>query len=88
MNQLRNYMEYAVLDLMKEILPDINVCTCEICQLDIAAKTLNDLPAKYFVTKKGELYSRINALKSQFEVDIIAAITKSAIIVKRNARHE
>ncbi len=86
--QLKNYMEVIVKDTIEDILPDINVCRCERCKLDIAAKALNDLPPKYVVTQKGEIFSKINKLRSQFEVDVIAAITKAAILVKRNPSHD
>ncbi len=88
MPHIKNYMEEIVFNLMKDVLEDINMCTCEKCILDIAAIALNDLPPKYIVTEKGELYSKINALKQQFEVDVIAAITKAAVLVKRKPRHE
>jgi competence protein ComFB len=80
-------MEEIVFGQMKEVLADINVCTCEKCLLDIAAIALNDLPPKYVVTKKGELYSKINTLGQQFEVDVVSAITKAAVLVKRRPRH-
>lgn len=85
---IKNYMEEIVFNSMDEILRDINMCKCEICRSDIAAKALNDLPPQYVATKKGEVYSKINNLKMQFEVDVIAAITKAAILVKRNPRHK
>ena len=88
MQQLKNYMEEIVFSLVKEVLDDINVCTCEKCILDIAAIALNDLPSRYIVSEKGELYSKINSLKQQFEVDVISAITKAAVLVKRRPRHE
>lgn len=88
MPQIKNYMEEIVFNQMKDVLEDINMCTCEKCILDIAAIALNDLPPKYIVTEKGELFSKINALKQQFEVDVIAAITKAAVLVKRRPRHE
>lgn len=87
MKQIKNYMEEVVFSIMQEVIGDINVCTCEKCMLDIAALALNDLPPKYIVTEKGELYSKINSLSQQFEVDIISAITKAAVLVKRNPRH-
>ena len=87
MAHIKNYMEEIVLNLMDEILKDINTCTCERCKLDIAALALNDLPPKYIVTDKGELYSKINALRQQFEVDVISAVTKAAVLVKRNPSH-
>jgi competence protein ComFB len=88
MQQIKNYMEEVVFMLMKEVLNDINSCKCDKCILDIAAIALNDLPPKYIVSEKGELYSKINSLKQQFEVDVIAAITKAAVLVKRKPRHE
>jgi competence protein ComFB len=81
-------MEEIVLSAMQDILRDIKVCTCERCRYDIAAKALNDLPPQYIVTQKGVIYSKINNLKSQFEVDVISAITKAAILVKRNPNHD
>jgi competence protein ComFB len=87
MAQIKNYMEEIVFSQMKEILSDINMCTCDKCLLDIAAIALNDLPPKYIVTQKGELYSKINTLGQQFEVDVVAAITKAAVLVKRKPRH-
>ena len=88
MHQMKNYMEEIVFNAMDDILKDINMCRCERCRYDIAAKALNDLPPQYIVTKKGEIYSKINALRTQFEVDVITAITKAAIIVKRNPNHD
>ncbi len=88
MPQVKNYMEEIVFSLMKEILEDINMCTCEKCVNDIAAIALNDLPPKYIVSEKGELYSKIDALRQQFEVDVIAAVTKAAVLVKRKPRHQ
>lgn len=88
MPQVKNYMEEIVFSLMKEILEDINMCTCDKCVNDIAAIALNDLPPKYIVSEKGELYSKIDALRQQFEVDVISAVTKAAVLVKRKPRHQ
>lgn len=87
MGHLKNYMEEVVFSLIEEILEDINMCKCEKCLLDIAAIALNDLPPKYVVTEQGELFSKVSILKNQFEVDVIAAITKAAVLVKRNPKH-
>lgn len=87
-HQLNNYMEEIVFDMLDDILHDMNVCTCDRCRVDVAAKALNDLPPQYVVTRKGEVFSKINNLRAQFEVDVISAITKAAILVKRNPNHE
>jgi|LSQX01.1.fsa_nt_gb competence protein ComFB len=87
MLSMKNYMEVIVMNTMDDILKDINMCRCDKCRLDIAAKALNDLPPQYIVSEKGEVYSKIKSLKTQFEVDVISAITKAAILVKRNPMH-
>ena len=87
MEQVKNYMEEIVNRIIMDVLVDINACKCEKCIMDITAYALNNLPPKYIVSEKGELYSRIDSLKQQFEVDVISAITKAAVIVKRNPRH-
>lgn len=85
---IKNYMEDAVMFSLESVLNDVNCCTCEKCRMDALAITLNSLPPKYVVTKKGQLYTKIAALQQQFEVDIIAAITKASVLVKRYPRHE
>lgn len=86
--QIKNYMEEVVNILLPEVLKDLNVCKCPKCTMDIAAMALNELPPKYIVTQKGELYSKINTLRQQFEVDVISAITRAAVLVKRSPRHD
>ena len=86
--ELTNYMEHCVLELLGPVLENLNSCTCDNCQHDILAIALNSLPPKYVVTKRGELYTKLNNLQHQFDVDIIAAISKAAVIVSRNPRHE
>ena len=88
MAHLKNYLEEHVLEKIPVILKDTNVCLCEQCVLDIAAMTLNQMPAKYFVSEKGELFSRLNSLEQQYEIDIDAAIINAAAHVKKNPKHE
>ena len=85
--ELKNYMEICVLDLLEPVLTNLNACTCDNCLHDILAIALNSLPAKYVVTKKGEMYTKLNNLQHQFDVDIVSAITKASVIVSRNPRH-
>jgi len=88
MQEIRNYMEVCVGDQMESVLEGLNCCTCENCVMDITAIALNSLPPKYVVTKKGQLYTKLYTLQQQFDVDIIAAITKAAVIVGRAPRHD
>ena len=88
MELFKNYMEDVVKQFIDQVLKDIKVCNCKRCRLDILAISLNDLPPKYIVSNKGELYTKIEALKQQFEVDVLASLTKAAILVKERPRHE
>lgn len=87
MIQLKNYMEEVVLSYIEEVIEDIDMCKCEKCIMDIEAIALNSLPSKYTVTEQGELFSKVDTLKEQFNVDVIAAIIKAAITVKNNPHH-
>lgn len=80
-------MEEIVYNYMEEVLKDFDMCKCDMCKLDVAAKALNDLPPQYFVSNKGEVYSKIKNLKLQFEVDVITAITRAAELINKNPRH-
>lgn len=88
MPEIKNYMEVCVKDMIMPVLKEINSCTCSKCRFDITAIALNSLPPKYVVTKKGQLYTKLSALQQQFDVDIISAITKAAVIVSRAPRHD
>ena len=86
--KMKNYMEDCVTDMMQGVLSDLIDCHCERCRMDILAHVLNKLPPKYVVTRKGHLYTKLSALQTQFDVDIIAAITQAAAIVAKRPRHE
>jgi len=73
---------------MKSALSGIDVCKCEKCTMDIAAIALNELPAKYVVTDKGVLFSKIDALQAQFEIMVTSAILRAAQIVQKRPLHD
>lgn len=85
---LINYMEIAVDHIMPSILAEYeNICKCQSCIEDIKALTLNNLKPLYVVTEKGYTYTKVNELKTQFNVDIINEIMKSIVIVSAKPRH-
>lgn len=86
--RLHNCMETAVINMTSHILKkQENICTCEKCKLDIVAIALNNLPPKYVVSEKGEVYTKIKEMEAQFDVDIIKELTKAIEIVSKNPRH-
>lgn len=87
-SEILNYMEVLVEEELDNMIEKIGVCKCERCRMDIKALALNSLTPKYVVTDSGKLYTKISLLQQQFDVDVLAAITKAAMIVKENPRHE
>lgn len=85
---LKNFMEVCVNDLLPVVIDNMTICKCEQCKLDIVAFALNHLPPKYVVTRKGDLYTRLEAMHSQFDADIITALSNGAKVVGENPRHE
>ena len=88
MYSLKNHMEEVVFNQMESVLNGIDVCKCEKCTKDIAAIALNELPAKYVVTDKGVLFSKIDALQQQFEIGVTAAIIRATQIVQKTPLHD
>ena len=86
--QIRNYMEDCVLDLLGPVLDSLNACKCDNCIHDVYALALNNLPPRYVVSKKGQVYTKLSALINQFEVDITAAITNGSVVVSKSPRHD
>jgi competence protein ComFB len=82
--------------VVEEMLPDFiheyentnkNFCQCEKCIIDLKCITLNHLKPAYFSTNLGGVYLKIEELKQQYLVDIMSELTKAAIIVSENPRH-
>ncbi len=85
---LHNTMEKAVFNIIDNVLSKRDdICKCDKCKLDIIAIVLNNLPPKYVVTEKGELYSRVDEMEVQFGADIIKEIVKAIDIVLKSPRH-
>ena len=84
---IKNYMEDLVSNTIKKIVKPTDCCLCERCHMDVMAMALNNLPSKYIVTDKGELFTKISILEQQFEVDVVSAVMKAAMTVAENPRH-
>lgn len=86
--KLHNYMENVVISVLNHLLTKKDdICKCEKCKMDIAAIALNNLPAKYVVTEKGELYTKLNEMEIQFEADVVKELVKAIDIVSKSTQH-
>jgi competence protein ComFB len=84
---LYNSLEEIVRQKTKEIVAKLDMCQCEKCYLDICALVLNEMPAKYVTTVKGNLMAKLPVLAHKKEVEITTLITKIAKMVQANPMH-
>lgn len=87
--KLRNYMEVSVIHALPGVLKSFPyACDCERCQMDMIAYALNHLKPKYVITDKGELFSKVNELRTQYEADIFKALIDAINVVSESPRHD
>lgn len=84
---VKNIMEDMVERKLEAMMPQLDVCSCEICRTDILCYALNRLKPKYVATSQGELLSKIDSLSSTFDIAIITQISAAAQVVKEFPRH-
>lgn len=86
---IQNVMEEIVKNKILEVIKDKDCCKCEKCLDDIRALALNKLPSKYVSTSKGELFSKLAALKErQGAIDLNIAVVSAIESVAAHPRHD
>ena len=86
--EIYNYMEDIVKNELEKLFSDIkDTCKCEKCKLDIIALALNRLPGRYVVSAKGRVYAKLSEVNAQFQVDVMASLTKAILQVSKNPQH-
>lgn len=87
--QLKNYMEDLVEEVLRDYLNKRNdVCKCNRCMLDMKAFTLNKLPPHYIVSDRGHLHWKLDEMRTQFTVDVLAVVIEAVEKINNNKRHE
>ena len=86
--ELKNYMEVVVRDVVDQELKKINKewTKDERRKFDIMAIILNRLPARYVVTGKGWIMTKIKETECQFQADILREMVRAIKIVENNPR--
>jgi competence protein ComFB len=86
--KIQNYMEDVVQDEMEQLINERdNVCKCTKCKLDIMVWVLNRVPAKYVITDRGRLYTKLKEQEVQFKADVVKELTKAIDFVSKNPQH-
>ena len=87
--ELHNYTETIVRDVVEELMETttLDICRCERCRLDVAAKALNDLPAHYVVTHKGEVFTKLSFSYNEMRVKVLAVVMNAMLQVAQKPSH-
>ena len=85
---LRNVSEDLIEMHLEDCIKKSDMCGCGRCRADVKAFALNAFPAHYVVTDFGDALTRAQALSVQFKVDVLTAIMKGVVLVKKSPRHE
>jgi competence protein ComFB len=86
--ELHNYTEKVVREVLIEIVDRrADVCKCERCKLDIMAMALNNLPPQYYVSEKGEVFSKLLATYMETRTKVITEVTKAVMHVEKTPHH-
>jgi competence protein ComFB len=86
--KIQNYMEEVVQDELDLLLAErANVCKCNKCKLDMMVWVLNRMPAKYVITDRGRLYTKLREQETQFKADVVQELTKAIDFVCKNPQH-
>ncbi len=85
-----NFTEVLVDEVIEDLfeVPTLGVCKCDRCRYDIKALALNSLPPKYVVTRKGEVYAKMDVFRNQMRVDVLRAVIEAIEIVKKRPSHQ
>jgi competence protein ComFB len=84
----KNVMEDLVDCKLDEMMHAAKMCCCERCRADVLALVLNKLPSRYVVSVSGDVYTRFQALDTQMQADITAAIISAIEVVRQLPHHD
>ena len=86
--KLFNYMEDTAGNELEKLLKNTkDTCKCQKCKLDMLAMALNRLPPKYVISDKGRVYTKLDELNLQFQVDVVRELTKAILHISRKPQH-
>ena len=89
MEGLRNTTEEDVEGLLNKILPTMpNICSCNICKLDMATYALNRLKPNYVRSDKGALFHKVSISSPQATTEILATVVNAINIIGEHPNHD
>lgn len=89
MSIIQNHTEELVYESLEKklaLIPDEDICKCEICIVDMACMALNKLPPRYRASLMGSIYSK--AEDEKFEKEVISIVDESIAKISLNPGHK
>ncbi len=89
MEGLKNIMEDDVERQLNNLLPTMpNICSCDICRLDMATYALNRLKPNYVRSDKGELFHKVNTSSIQAKTDLMSVVITAINTIGARPSHD
>lgn len=89
MEGLRNITEEDVEEMLNRLLPTMpNICSCDICRLDMATFALNRLKPNYVRSDKGALFHKVDLTAPQAKTDMLATIVNAINTISSHPNHD
>lgn len=89
MEGLKNIMEDDVERQLNNLLPTMpNICSCDICKLDMATYALNRLKPNYVRSDKGELFHKVNTSSIQAKTDLMSVVITAINTIGARPSHD
>lgn len=88
MFDLQNHTEIVVQQSLQDYLRNNQLsCSCERCQADIMALALNRLPARYYVSSRGEIMTQWESQALPDQARVMSEIVRAAQQVNSTPSH-
>lgn len=81
MSELVNLMEETVMNKINELWKTTSYCKCEQCRMDIAAYSLNRLPAQYVQSVRGRVLCQLESKTIQNDIEVTVAVSQGIEVV-------
>jgi competence protein ComFB len=86
--ELINQTLHSVWQTLEEVLVQRpEVCQCEKCRYDMVCLALNNLKPRYYVSRHGAIYAKLNALSQQSRTDVLTEVARAVEKVSKNPHH-
>lgn len=85
---LQNYTVTVVSEVYSELANQRDLlCKCEKCRLDIMAMALNNLPPLYYVSDRGEVFSKLQSTYMDTRTKVLTEVLKAILLVEKQPNH-